>query len=112
MKFMKKLYDWITSDLIDDENIIINPNAISLFDVNEYDPYIDIIQWYYINKNTNHEAIALLEKNQDKISWWCLSRNPSIFQYDYENMKRPFTEELIQERFHPKNFDKFDAWGY
>jgi hypothetical protein len=27
-------------------------------------------------------------------------------------MVRPFTEELMENRFHPKNLDKFESWGY
>ncbi len=60
----------------------------------------------------NPEAMDLLEKNQDKIHWGILSSNPGIFVYDYSKMSRPFTEELMQNRFHPKNLDKFEAWGY
>ena len=59
-------------------------------------------------------AIHLLEKNQDCINWWDLSTNPSIFVYDYEEMKRirgPLLEELIRERLNPKNLGKFEAWG-
>lgn len=51
-------------------------------------------------------------KNPDKIDWDQLSMNPGIFVYDYTKMSRPFTEELMQNRFHPKNMDKFEQWGY
>jgi len=27
-------------------------------------------------------------------------------------MTRPFTEELMQNRFHPSNIDKFEEWGF
>jgi hypothetical protein len=27
-------------------------------------------------------------------------------------MVRPFTEELMENRFHPKNIGKFESWGY
>jgi hypothetical protein len=60
----------------------------------------------------NPEAIDLLESNQDKIDWNNLSKNPAIFEYDYSNMSRPFTEELMQNRFHPNNLDRFESWGY
>ena len=51
------------------------------------------------------KAIHLLEENPDKIDWYCLSKNPSIFEIDYDAIKNrvePFKEELIQKCFHPK----------
>jgi hypothetical protein len=54
----------------------------------------------------------LLEANQDKIEWDYLSQNPAIYEYDYKAMTRPFTEELMQNRFHPNNMDRFESWGY
>jgi hypothetical protein len=44
-----------------------------------------------------------------------LSENPSIFEYDYEAMRlrmRPIAEELIANRFHPRNFEKWIGWGF
>ena len=41
-----------------------------------------------------------------------MSANPAIFEYDYKAMTRPFTEELMANRFHPNNMGKFEAWGY
>ena len=60
----------------------------------------------------NHEAMPLLQRFPEKIDWFWFSANPSIFEYDYKNMTRPFTEELMQNRFHPRNFEKFEAWGF
>jgi hypothetical protein len=56
--------------------------------------------------------IDRIEQNQDKIDLVRLAENPAIFTYDYKNMVRPFTEELMANRFHPSNFEKFDAWGF
>jgi hypothetical protein len=41
-----------------------------------------------------------------------MSANTAIFEYDYRSMHRPFTEELMANRFHPNNMGKFEAWGY
>jgi hypothetical protein len=60
----------------------------------------------------NPAALHILQENPEKIDWFWFSANPSIFEYDYKNMKRPFTEELMQNRFHPKNINRFEAWGY
>jgi hypothetical protein len=69
----------------------------------------------------NPNAIHILEKNLDKIKYdtleW-LFTNPNIFTYDYEAMKNAmykeggFVEELMQNRFHPKNMEKWDGWGF
>ena len=67
------------------------------------------------NKNPN--AIHLLEKNLDKVDWLMLSTNPNIFTYDYAAMKdRMFRggikEDLMKNRFHPRNIHKLNAWGF
>jgi hypothetical protein len=82
-----------------------NPAAIQLLEQNP-----SRIHWNWLC--TNPSAMDLLEKNQDKIHWGNLSTNPAIFTYDYKSMTRPFTEELMAERFHPKNIERFDAWGF
>jgi hypothetical protein len=81
----------------------LNPAAIHLLKLED-------INWRWLSGNP--AAIHLLESNQDKIDWNNLSANPSIFEYDYESMTRPFFEELMQNRFHPDNLDKFESWGY
>ena len=50
----------------------------------------------------NSSAIHLLEKNQDKIDWYFLSLNPSIFELDYCALKERYSvykEELIKVAF-------------
>ena len=35
--------------------------------------------------------------------------------YDYEKMRENcllFKEDLMKERFHPRNLDKFSSWGF
>lgn len=44
------------------------------------------IDWQNLSRNPN--AILLLEQNPDKISWWRLSSNQSIFEFDYELLKK------------------------
>jgi len=47
----------------------------------------------------------LLEKNHEKINWKLLSINPSIFTYNYEDIKnknKELNEEIIQKALHPK----------
>jgi hypothetical protein len=93
-------------DKIDWESFSSNPAAI---------PYLlehpEKIDWHWIC--TNPAAGELF--NPEKIlSWNWLSSNPAIFEYDYQAMSqsRPFTEELMQNRFHPRNMEKFDSWGH
>jgi hypothetical protein len=57
----------------------------------------------------------LLEKNLHKIDLGMLISNPSIFEYDYEAMRlrmRPLAEDLMADRFHPRNFEKWIGWGF
>jgi hypothetical protein len=67
----------------------------------------DNINWVYLSSNP--AAIHLLKENLDKISWDKLSENPGIFEYDYEAMKRPFTEELVATVYHPDNYKRLIA---
>ena len=71
------------------------------------------INWFCLSQNEN--AIHLLEQNQDKINWDRLSKNSSIFTYDYKElklrMKETIAEDLMKNRFHPKYIDKWIDWG-
>ena len=97
-------------DKIDWSLLSANPaeRALALLENNQ-----DKINW--VNLSANPAALALLENNQDKIIWSQLSRNPSIFEYDYKGMKdamyKGIKEDLVKNRFHPKNIPKFRDWG-
>ena len=109
---MFKLKDWIDQDKINWFGLSTNPSAtaISLLEKNQ-----DKICWHGLSENPSARAIALLENNQDKIYWDALSENPSIFEYDYQGMKdamyNGIKEDLVKNRFHPKNIPKFRDWG-
>jgi hypothetical protein len=62
----------------------------------------------------NPNAIPLLEKNQDKISWQLLSGNLYIFDYNYEALKERcliYCEELMQKTMHPSRIQKLLDMG-
>jgi len=64
--------------------------------------------------SSNPSAIKLLEKNTDKIHWQFLFQIPRIFTYDYIKMQQNcmlFKEDLMKNRFHPRNILKFKDWG-
>jgi hypothetical protein len=86
------------------DSLCFNPNARPLLE-----KYPERIHWD--SCASNPALIDLIEKNVNKIESIMLSRNPAIFTYDYTR-RRPFTEELMQNRFHPRNLDKFEAWGF
>ena len=111
-------------------NLSFNPNAIELLKENP-----DKINWLHLSSNPNAiellkenpdkidgtelacnaNAIELLKEHPDKINWWILSHNPNIFTYDYEKMRKNcllFKEDLMKERFHPRNIPKFGHWGF
>ena len=73
------------------------------------------INWEMMSQNSSKCAIQFLENNQDKINWLYLSQNTHIFTYDYQNMKLNcliFKENLMKNRFHPRNISKFKYWGF
>ena len=60
--------------------------------------------------NPNSDAIKLLEQNPHKINWYELSRNPSIFELDKDDMKlqiKDFAEDLAKACFHPNRVQRF-----
>jgi hypothetical protein len=64
--------------------------------------------------STNPNAIHLLEKNPHKICWERFSKNPSIFELDYQELKKRciiYKEELIQKAFHPSRIQKYLDMG-
>ena len=73
-------------DKIDWFELSGNPNAIDLLKIRiEYENLLDYddlddnrINWDRLSENPN--AINLLKENQDKIDWYYLSKNPSIFE--------------------------------
>ena len=103
-----KLRDWIPLDKLNWSCLSCNPNAIHLLEQN-----IDKIVWHCLSENPN--AIHLLQQNPKKIKWNWLSKNPSIFTYDYKELKRrmkeTIAEDLMKNRFHPRNMDKWGGWG-
>lgn len=78
------------------------------------------IEYDWLSRNQSDWAVDMMEKIVEKqpwkIHWFHLSFNRYIFTYDYaflrERMRHTFAEELIQNRFHPRNFHKFASWGF
>ena len=106
--YLCKLRDWISMERLDWTILSSNPNACRLLEQNP-----DKIGWYFLSHNTN--AIHLLKENPDEINWTHLSCRPSIFEYDYEAMRlrmKIIAEDLMADRFHPRNFDKWIGWGF
>jgi hypothetical protein len=69
--------------------------------------YKDKLDWCLLSKNP--DAISLLEENPDKIDYFGISSNPSIFQLDYDEMKKNNKEmeiELLQEVLKPSRVFK------
>ena len=105
------LLEWIKLDNIHWDHLCKNPSegAIQLLEKNQ-----NKINWSRLCENPSEGAMWLLEKNQDKIDWHWLSQNLYIFKYDYIQMKQNrmlFKEDLIKNRFHPRNISKFRDWG-
>jgi hypothetical protein len=79
-----------------------NPAAIHLLEANPH-----LINWVMLSDNP--AAIHLFEQNLNKINL-SIYKNPSIFTYDYDKMKRRMNivrEELIKKSLHPLNVIKW-----
>jgi len=71
------------------------------------------INWKFLSGNVS--ALHLLEKNQSKIDWVYLSGNSSIFELDYDALKKRcsiYKEELIQKTMHPLRIQRYLDDGY
>jgi hypothetical protein len=72
------------------------------------------MNWFLLSSNPN--AIELLEKNKSFINWKQLSKNPSIFTYDYQimmNNRKDLHNELLERILHPDNLEKLiNKYGY
>ena len=80
----------------------------------------DKIHYDWLSRNHSAWALDMMENIMKiqpwKIHWFHLSSNPYIFTSDYEflrkRMRYTIAEELIQNRFHPRNVHKFASWGF
>jgi hypothetical protein len=113
-------------DKIDNSVIYNNPNYYKIFpERREYDENIlrilyENITIHYDNNIVNFKSddcddMELMEKNQHKIDWDLLAKNPAIFSYDYDEIKRNFQEfgqEIIEKALHPKRMLRLmDLYG-
>ena len=92
---------------------------------------INIFNYQHININwsilsVNPNPIVIIDYQPTNIDWSILSVNPDIFNfspyyntthktYDYNAMRQRcliYAEELIANRFHPKNCEKWIHWGF
>ena len=107
---MLYIYQRKNQDKIDWYSLLVNTNAIDLLENN-------IDKWskdecHILSGNPN--AIPLLEKHQDKIYWSWFSKNPSIFELDYDALKERcyiYKEELVKKVFHPSKLEKLLDMG-
>ena len=70
------------------------------------------VNWMWLSLNPN--AIHMLEQNPDKIRWFSISRNPTIFELDYKGMKGRcsiYKEELMIKVFHPSRIERYLDMG-
>ena len=93
-------YEIFPEELEEDENIIrrLNERYQLLFNINNNKKEI-----YF--ESDICDDIELMEKNQHKINWDLLAKNPAIFSYDYEEIKKNFKnlgEDIIHNSLHPK----------
>ena len=66
------------------------------------------IEWE--NLSLNESAMHLLEQNKSNIDWRLISRNPAIFELDYDFFHERMNiirHELMKKTWHP---DRFREW--
>jgi len=121
---MYKLRDWIDINKLNWKELSKNTRAIHILELN-----LDKIDWFYLSHNpqaihilaqnidkinwswlsANHNAINLLALNKDKIDWCVLLENKSIYELDYDFLKKNcniFKKELIEKAMHPLRIKK------
>jgi len=88
-----------------------NPRVIQLLD--EYSP--DMYDWEALCNNPSAISILVRWENRYRIKALFLFRNPNIFVYNYENMRKNtevFKEELMERVWAPSNIAKWMSNGY
>ena len=68
----------------------------------------DKINWKCLSGNSN--AIHLLEQNPDKINWRYSSKNPFVFEIDYQILQQRieiFKEKIMLKCFHPDRLGRY-----
>jgi len=88
-----------------------NPRVLELLDHYPSDSY----DWIRLCENPSAIPILTKEENRNKIKVTYLLRNPNIFIYNYENMRKNteiFKEELIQKVWSPSNVSKWLEQGF
>ncbi len=89
------------------DSLCSNPFAIKILEGIE-DPESFVFNWSNLSFNIN--AIHILEKHKDRIDWRTFSGNPSIFELDYDFLKRRMNiirEELMAKAWTPSRFEEW-----
>ncbi len=84
-----------------------NPSAMKIIEKIE-EKHSESIDWGSLSSNVN--AMDLLKKNQDNIYWRTFSGNPSIFELDYDFLKRRMNiirEELMTKTWSPSRYEEW-----
>ncbi len=89
------------------DSLCSNPFAIKILEGIE-DPESFVFNWSNLSSNVN--AIHLLQKYKDRIDWRTFSKNPAIFELDYDFFRERMNlirEELMEKAWHPSRFQKW-----
>jgi len=75
-------------DKIDLFELSANPSAMDLIKKYLNETHWDLFCWSSLSRNTNPEAISILEQNLDKIDWYELLSNPSAIHIIEQNLDK------------------------
>jgi len=78
------------------------------------------IHWYSLVENTNPDIIDFIRDNKeclDDSCWHYFSKNPAIFELDYEKMKsndnfKEFERELLEKVLEPSRVERNGGISY
>ena len=113
INIMKKEYNTLVNSINNSIPSKNNSFRIMAYNVKEFE--------HCNNKSIKKNKINIMEKLIDElnpniigyieyINWFNLSSNPSIFEIDYDALKKriePFTEELMMKCFHPEKLNYY-----
>ena len=112
-KIKYKLKDWIPPEKLDWVYLSANPNAIEMLKANP-----NKIHKMGLSRNTNDEAIELLNAYPNKIDWWVLSSNPTAIELLKKNLdninwgelsRNPNAIELLKANRNNINYSNLSA---
>ncbi len=105
-------------ELISSYNLFVNPNGYELIAKNDLitticnepfkNDFDDALKWGFFSRYATN--LELLRLNPDKICWYSLTQNPAIFTYDYNLIRKKYSDKnncVTEWFYHPRFINKY-----